>query len=734
MPDIPNITNITPPRVPLTDQRTGLISREWYRFFLSLFTLTGGGSNTASLTDLQVGPPVQPIDLTTVDPYPALLAAYAMSQAQESQIAELQKQVQAVAVTPPFSISGEALTKVNDTNVTLTLGGNPTTALLNPTSLTLGWTGQLGIGRGGTGVSTTPTNGQLLIGNGTGYAVANLTAGTNISITNTAGGISIASSNPGGTVTSVGLSMPSQFTVTNSPVTSSGTLTAAWNNQTANYVFAGPTTGASAAPTFRALVSSDIPSLSYVSSVSATAPITSTGGLTPTIGVTSAALTKTDDTNVTLTLGGSPSTALLAATSLTLGWAGQLATTRGGTGLSSFSANGILYASSTSALATDSNFVYNGTNVGLGGAASTRSLGRAIELYAQGSAIWGYVNSLVTTQNVLYNGSFTYASTAPASYYAQISGVHTWAVAASGTAGTGISFNAAMSLDLLGNLNLAGLTASKVVFTDASKNLTSTGTVGISQGGTGVTSTPSNGQLLIGNGSGFTLSTLSAGSGVSISNSAGGISISATGSGGTVTSVGMTVPAFLSVSGSPITSSGTLAVSLSGTALPTANGGTNVTSAGTSGSMLISNGTNWTANTVPAFNAYNNAAQTISASTLTKIAFNATDFDTASYFDTANNRYKPLVAGYYNFQACVVLNTGLTACVMILTKNGSIYKYLGGGLSTGSYNSMGGGTTVYANGSTDYFEIAIYQWTGTGVNTTSGSSNCWFSGCLVRGA
>ena len=47
---------------------------------------------------------------------------------------------------------------------------------------------------------------------------------------------------------------------------------------------------------------------------------------------------------------------------------------------------------------------------------------------------------------------------------------------------------------------------------------------------------------------------------------------------GTVTSVAMTVPAFLSVSGSPVTSSGTLAVSYSGTALPVANGGTGVTS------------------------------------------------------------------------------------------------------------------------------------------------------------
>lgn len=48
---------------------------------------------------------------------------------------------------------------------------------------------------------------------------------------------------------------------------------------------------------------------------------------------------------------------------------------------------------------------------------------------------------------------------------------------------------------------------------------------------------------------------------------------------GTVTSVAMSVPAFLSVSGSPITSSGTLAVTLSGTALPIANGGTGATTA-----------------------------------------------------------------------------------------------------------------------------------------------------------
>jgi hypothetical protein len=52
-----NITQIPAPRVPVIDAKTGLMSREWYRFFINLFNLTGDGSNTISLTDLQLGPP-----------------------------------------------------------------------------------------------------------------------------------------------------------------------------------------------------------------------------------------------------------------------------------------------------------------------------------------------------------------------------------------------------------------------------------------------------------------------------------------------------------------------------------------------------------------------------------------------------------------------------------------------------------------------------------------------------
>lgn len=58
--------------------------------------------------------------------------------------------------------------------------------------------GTLAIARGGTNLSGTPTNGQLLIGNGTGYTLANITAGPNVTITNSSGGISISAATTGG--------------------------------------------------------------------------------------------------------------------------------------------------------------------------------------------------------------------------------------------------------------------------------------------------------------------------------------------------------------------------------------------------------------------------------------------------------------------------------------------------------------------------------------------------------
>jgi hypothetical protein len=134
----------------------------------------------------------------------------------------------ASATIPATDISGgAALTKTDDTNVTLTLGGTPASALLAATSLTLGWSGQLSVARGGTGQSSY-TDGQLLIGNSTGNTLtkATLTAGTNVSITNGAGSITInATDQFVGTVTSVsGTGTVNGITLTGT-VTSSGSLT-----------------------------------------------------------------------------------------------------------------------------------------------------------------------------------------------------------------------------------------------------------------------------------------------------------------------------------------------------------------------------------------------------------------------------------------------------------------------------------------------------------------------------
>jgi len=49
-----NITNIPPARIPIIDSRTGFITREWYMFFLNIFTLTGGGTTDITLDDLQI--------------------------------------------------------------------------------------------------------------------------------------------------------------------------------------------------------------------------------------------------------------------------------------------------------------------------------------------------------------------------------------------------------------------------------------------------------------------------------------------------------------------------------------------------------------------------------------------------------------------------------------------------------------------------------------------------------
>jgi len=125
----PNATQITPPRVALIDERTGAVSREWYRWFYSLYNIVGGG----------------------------------------------------LGVIPVAS--------------------------------------------GGTGLSTIPTNGQLLIGNGAGYSLNTLGTGAGISVVNDVGIITIA--NTGVLSFSSGTTGFTPITTATGVVTLAGTLIAA---------------------------------------------------------------------------------------------------------------------------------------------------------------------------------------------------------------------------------------------------------------------------------------------------------------------------------------------------------------------------------------------------------------------------------------------------------------------------------------------------------------------------
>jgi hypothetical protein len=140
----------------------------------------------------------------------------------------------------------------------------------------------------------------------------------------------------------------------------------------------------------------------------------------------------------------------------------------------------------------------------------------------------------------------------------------------------------------------------------------------------------------------------------------------------------------------------------------------------------------------PAFRAFIASGQTIlSNGAQQKVTFGSETFDTNANFDSS--RFTPTVEGYYQLNSTVRLGgtSGTGEYMITIWKNGSEYARgnNGSGTEIGSnFYSLQVSDIVYANGTTDYFEIYIQQGSGGNRDTTAGTNISYFSGVMVRGA
>jgi hypothetical protein len=424
----------------------------------------------------------------------------------------------------------------------LTVSGGPITAA---GTLTLG--GTLAISAGGTGLGGTPTNGQLLIGDGTGYIRSTLTAGSNITITNSTGSITIAAA---GDV--VG------------PAGATSDAIAIYNGGTGK------------------LLKNSVITINGSGVIS--------GVNTPNTGTDAANKQYVDD---------------LASTGLHYHEAVVLSTSPG-------SSRTDTYNNGTAGVSATLTSVANGTLV-IDGTVASATIRVLIQDCSNpvGNGVYVVTNAgSVSTQYVMTRSSDadTYIEQSTVgldagSYFFTTGGTTNKGAAWVNTNSGVISFGStAISFSLFSNSQVYtagnGLSLTATTFSLDTP-------VSVLNGGTGQSSAPTNGQLLIGNGSNFSLAAITAGTGVSVTNATGSITLANTApdqtviiSGSGIINVTGTYPSFtvgavqsfsgtvssvdvaggstgLTFSGGPVTSSGT--ITMAGT-LAITNGGTGASS------------------------------------------------------------------------------------------------------------------------------------------------------------
>jgi len=453
---------------------------------------------------------------------------------------------------------------------TLDYPGSITSATWNGVAVAInrGGTGQTTATAGFNALSPITSTGDLIIGNGTNSATR-LAIGTNGYVLTSNGTTASWTAASAGTVTSV---------TGTSPVVSSGGATPAislaasygdtqnpYASKTANYVLAAPN-GTAGVPTFRAIVAADIPTLNQNTTGTA-ANITATSNSTLTT-LSSLSLPYSQLSGVVPTWNQNTTG---TASNVT----GTVAIANGGTGATTASAaltnlgaypasnpSGYGTGTVTSVAASVPSFLsVSGSPITTSGTLAISYSGTALPIANGGSgattaqaAMNAFAGAVTSGSYLRGNGTNVVMSTIQAADVPTLNQNTTGSAASATTATTATNIAGGTNLQIPYNTG-SGTTSFITAPTIGSTYLQYTGT-------------------------GFAWA------------SAAGL--------GTVTSVAATVPSFLSISGSPITTAGTLAISYSGTALPVANGGTGLTATPANGEIDIGNGTGFTRTTLTA--------------------------------------------------------------------------------------------------------------------------------------
>lgn len=357
--------------------------------------------------------------------------------------------------------------------------------------------------------------------------------------------------------------------------------------------------------------------VSFLSSAGALLPAgfpALTGDVTTTAGSVATSVAQIQGTAISGTTGSgnvvlsaSPTfTGSITAAALALSSA--LGVSSGGTGLASGTSGGVLYFSSSTGISSSAALTANQLIVG-GGAGSapvTLAAGSQYQSLVMGASAPGYgavnlsqsaaitgnlpLTNIATIAGNTVLGNATGSSASPATLTLASSASASSVLYRDANANTQVNNlieNGASTATAAGTTTLTAASAyfqqftgstTQIVVLPAANTLTlyqsfcvanrSSGVVTVNANGGGLIQTMAAGTQCI-----FTVTNISSGAG------SWDAAYSSTVATGTVTSITVTVPSFLSVSGSPITTSGTIALSLSGTALPIANGGTGQTTA-----------------------------------------------------------------------------------------------------------------------------------------------------------